>query len=187
MRIRKTFSRLWIFLISFECHFWFVSKFKSLKHHCKIIMAGLFRAISLHAGYDMIIAMINRAPFLTLSLTNIAKGFSWKATPPSRMMAASEVEDIFFCKATLTLPSVRPDEKIFVYNMTYRKVASNSMSRLVAHLMIFRRLMKRKFDAYVVWPLAKKVPKLNSRPVYCSRLYGKYVGIGKSMSVFGTI
>ena len=100
--------------------------------------------------------MINRAPFLTLSLTNIAKGFSWKATPPSRMMAASEVEDIFFCKATLTLPSVRPDEKIFVYNMTYRKVASNSMSRLVAHLMIFIRLMKGKFDAYVVWPLAKK-------------------------------
>jgi hypothetical protein len=28
--------------------------------------------------------------------------------------------------------------------------------------------MKRKFDPYV-----KKCPKLNSRPVYCSRLYGK--------------
>ena len=38
----------------------------------------------------------------------------------------------------------------------YRKVASSSMSRLVAHLMIFRRLMKGKFDTYVVWPLAKK-------------------------------
>ena len=42
------------------------------------------------------------------------------------------------------------------YHYTYRKVASSSMSRLVAHLMIFRRLMKGKFDAYVVWPLAKK-------------------------------
>ena len=38
----------------------------------------------------------------------------------------------------------------------YRKVASSSISRLVAHLMIFRRLLKGKFDAYVVWPLAKK-------------------------------
>ena len=39
----------------------------------------------------------------------------------------------------------------------YRKVASSSMSWLVAHLMIFRNLMKGKFDAYVVWPLAKKI------------------------------
>ena len=39
---------------------------------------------------------------------------------------------------------------------TYRKVASSSMSRLVAHFQISRRLMKGKFDAYVLWPLAKK-------------------------------
>ena len=38
----------------------------------------------------------------------------------------------------------------------YHKVAISSMSLLVAHLMIFRRLMKGKFDACVVWPLAKK-------------------------------
>ena len=38
----------------------------------------------------------------------------------------------------------------------YRKVASSSLSWLVAHFQIFRRLMKRKFDAYVLWPLAKK-------------------------------
>ena len=38
----------------------------------------------------------------------------------------------------------------------YRKVASSSMSRLVAHFQIFRGLMKGKFDAYVLWPLTKK-------------------------------
>ena len=39
---------------------------------------------------------------------------------------------------------------------TYRKVASSRLSRLVAHSRIFRRLMKGKFEAYVLWPLAKK-------------------------------
>ena len=39
----------------------------------------------------------------------------------------------------------------------YRKVASSSLSRLVAHFQIVRRLMKEKFDAYVLWPLAKIV------------------------------
>ena len=37
----------------------------------------------------------------------------------------------------------------------YRNVASRSMSRLVAHTRIFRMFMKVKFDAYVLWPLAK--------------------------------
>ena len=32
----------------------------------------------------------------------------------------------------------------------YRKVVSSSLSRLVAHFQIFRRLMKGKFDAYVL-------------------------------------
>ena len=40
---------------------------------------------------------------------------------------------------------------------TYRKVASSRLSRLVAHLRIFRLFMKGKFDAYVLWPLAKRV------------------------------
>ena len=35
-------------------------------------------------------------------------------------------------------------------DLEYRKVASSSMSRLVAHIQIFRRLMKGKFDAYVL-------------------------------------
>ena len=32
----------------------------------------------------------------------------------------------------------------------YRKVASSRLSWLVAHIRIFRRLMKGKFDAYVL-------------------------------------
>ena len=38
----------------------------------------------------------------------------------------------------------------------YHKVASSSLSQLVAYFQIFRMLMKEKFDAYVLWPLAKK-------------------------------
>jgi len=38
----------------------------------------------------------------------------------------------------------------------YRKVANSSLSQLVARFQIFRRLMKGKFDAYVLWPLFKK-------------------------------
>ena len=38
----------------------------------------------------------------------------------------------------------------------YPKVASRSMSWLVAHPRIFRMFMKRKFDAYVLWHLAKR-------------------------------
>ena len=38
----------------------------------------------------------------------------------------------------------------------YRKVASSRLLRLAAHFQIFRRLMKGKFDAYVLWPLVKK-------------------------------
>ena len=39
----------------------------------------------------------------------------------------------------------------------YRKVTSSSLSRLVAHFWIFRLFMKGNFDAYVLWPLAKRV------------------------------
>ena len=37
----------------------------------------------------------------------------------------------------------------------YRKVANSRLSHLVAHQSIFRMFMKGKFDAYVLWPLAK--------------------------------
>ena len=41
-------------------------------------------------------------------------------------------------------------------SFNYRKVASSSLSRLIELFQIFRRLMKWKFDSYVLWPLAKK-------------------------------
>ena len=37
----------------------------------------------------------------------------------------------------------------------YRKVASSKLSWLVAHPMVFRLLMKGKFDPYVLWHLTK--------------------------------
>ena len=49
--------------------------------------------------------------------------------------------------------------------LEYCKVTSSSKFRLVAHPRIFRLFMKGKFDAYVLWPFAKKDPKLNSSPV----------------------
>ena len=57
--------------------------------------------------------------------------------------------------------------KIFSPCIVYYKV------QLVAEPMIFKMFMKRKIDAYLLWPLAKrfqKVPKLNSSPVYCQQL-----------------
>ena len=49
-----------------------------------------------------------------------------------------------------------PIYNIFYYVHKYRKVVSSRLSRLVAHIMIFRRFMKGKFNANVLWPLAKK-------------------------------
>ena len=66
----------------------------------------------------------------------------------------------------------------------YRKVASRSTSRLVARPGIFWLFMKGKFDPYVLWPLAFGLWPLNSRPVCCSRLYGKSKFAVKKMSLF---
>ena len=52
------------------------------------------------------------------------------------------------------LKTVKITSNIFA---VYRKVANNKLSRLVAHLRIFRLFIKEKFDAYVLWPLAKKI------------------------------
>ena len=62
-----------------------------------------------------------------------------------------------------------------LYNLIYHKVASRSTSRLVARPRIFWLLMKGKFDPCVLWPLAWDLWPLNSRPVYCSRLYGNSI------------
>ena len=58
----------------------------------------------------------------------------------------------------ISLHTIGPPESPWkIFDLIYRKVASSSMSRLVARFQIFRRLIKGKFDAYVLWPLAKKV------------------------------
>ena len=44
----------------------------------------------------------------------------------------------------------RTMKKKLLISITYRKVASSSMSQLVAHFQIFRMLMKEKSDAYVL-------------------------------------
>ena len=56
------------------------------------------------------------------------------------------------------ISKVRMGPKSFSsYGSTYRKVTNSRLSRLVAHFWIFRLFMKGKFDAYVLWPLAKTV------------------------------
>ena len=53
------------------------------------------------------------------------------------------------------------------------------MSWLVAGPRIFRLFMKGKFDPYVLCvTFGQKSSKLNSRPVYCSQLYGKCCTLG---------
>ena len=62
----------------------------------------------------------------------------------------------FFCASLLpaTAPLVSTIYN-FGLHLIYRKVASSSLSWLVAHLRIFIMFMKGKFDAYVLWLLAK--------------------------------
>ena len=56
------------------------------------------------------------------------------------------------------ISKVRMGPKSFSsYGSTYRKVTNSRLSRLVAHFWIFRLFMKGKFDAYVLWSLAKGV------------------------------
>ena len=58
------------------------------------------------------------------------------------------------------------------YDWIYCKVASDRLSWLSSSTFKDFKTVS-EFDAYVVWPLAKKSWKLNSRLVYCSQLYGK--------------
>ena len=52
----------------------------------------------------------------------------------------------------------KKEQTIFFFCFsTYHKVRSSRLPRLVAHLRIFSLFMKGKFDAYVLWPLAKRV------------------------------
>ena len=60
----------------------------------------------------------------------------------------------------------------------YRKVVSSRLPRLVAHLTIFRLFMKGKFDAF-----GQKSSKLNSRLVYSSQLYGRFVQVWPNQNI----
>ena len=93
-----------------------------------------------------------------LALSNLEKLVLW----PTFI-----IDYLKFCKllsfrlklTLLSLKSERLREKIRakanIYEIDFCNVARSSLSQLVAHFQIFRRLMKGKFDAYVLWPLAK--------------------------------
>ena len=53
--------------------------------------------------------------------------------------------------------SIKPFVGVKSYKYGYHKNASRSRSWLVAHPRIFRLFMKGKFEAYVLWPLGKRV------------------------------
>ena len=79
----------------------------------------------------------------------------------------SESEIRFF--KSLNLPKKSFQITILSLKFEYRKVASSRLSWLVAHSRIFRLF---------IWSLCnvtfgQRSSKLNSRPVYCSQLYGK--------------
>ena len=56
---------------------------------------------------------------------------------------------------------------VFVLNCNYRKVANNSLSWLVAH---FQKAYKEEIWCLCTLTFDQKVPKLDSRPVYCLQL-----------------
>ena len=51
---------------------------------------------------------------------------------------------------SVTKAKLFQEATFFIIIFTHRKVASSRLSRLVAHLSIFRKFMKGKFDAYVL-------------------------------------
>ena len=63
----------------------------------------------------------------------------------------SEIPQWFVLSTFCSVSYYLNPHAIFInFENIYRKVASSSMSRLVAHFQIFRGLMKGKFDAYVL-------------------------------------
>ena len=62
--------------------------------------------------------------------------------------------------------------KLDAFCLEYRKVVSSSLSWSVAYFQIFRRLMMGEIWCLCTVTFGQKVPKLNSRLVYCSQLYG---------------
>ena len=63
--------------------------------------------------------------------------------------------------------------------LVYRKVASSRLSQLVAH---FHIVYEGEFWCLCIVTFGQNGPKLNSGPVYCSRLYGTYIHSGSLIS-----
>ena len=104
--------------------------------------------------------------FQSQILIHINNCLNWRT-----FFVASIYETLYFSNwCPIFVDSIYKNEHVdFLPNM-YRKVTNRSLSRLVAHFQIFRRLMKGKFDAYVLWTLAIKFQNWIAD---CSRLYGK--------------
>ena len=58
------------------------------------------------------------------------------------------------------------------HESTYRKVASSRLSRLVAHSRIFQIVYEGEIWCLFTVSFGQKSSKFDSRPVYCSQLYG---------------
>ena len=65
----------------------------------------------------------------------------------------------------LTLLQIDNNVVVFHFWIIHRKVASSSLSWIVALARIFRLLMKGNFDARVLWPLAKRAQNCIVDPV----------------------
>jgi hypothetical protein len=57
---------------------------------------------------------------------------------------------------------------------TYLKITSSSLSRLVAHFKDFQMVYEEEIWCLCTVTFGQKNSKFNSRPVYCSQLYGRY-------------
>ena len=84
--------------------------------------------------------------------------YVWEHIAKKKLPVASETTTMLLQHHTTA--STKQYMKSFLWMLrsyfTYRKVPSSSLSCLVAQFQVFRRLMKGKFDAYVLWPLGKK-------------------------------
>ena len=76
--------------------------------------------------------------------------------------------------------------QLWVLKSKYRQ--SRSISWLVAHPRIFRLFMKGKFDAYLLWPLAKRFQSfIVARFTVCDYIYCMLIFGQKSFSLGPTI
>ena len=86
--------------------------------------------------------------------------FKWlnKALTKQKWNKMGRLFVIFAAENTVILGSSQQTSYLFCEGFSrYRKVVSSRLSWLVAHLRIFKPYMKGKFDAYVLWPLVKRV------------------------------